>query len=180
MALKAIIFKAEMAIADMDRHYYHTHALTLARHPSETDERMMVRLLTFALHADEALQFTKGLSNHDEPDLWQKDLSGDIELWIDLGQPEEKRIRKACGRAKSVVIYCYSSNASEIWWQQNRNKLERFDNLSVIAISTDTSQQLATLAQRTMRLQCTIEDGGVWLGDHTQTVEVGLTHLKLA
>lgn len=180
MALKATIFKAELVISDMDRNYYHTHVLTLARHPSETDERMMVRLLAFALHANEALQFTKGLSTDDEPDLWQKDLGGDIELWIDLGQPEEKRIRKACARARSVVIYCYSGNAADIWWQQNRSKLERFDNLAVIAIAADASQQLATLAQRSMRLQCTIQDGGVWLGDDKQTVEVALTRWKSA
>lgn len=180
MALKATIFKAELVISDMDRNYYHTHVLTLARHPSETDERMMVRLLAFALHANEALQFTKGLSTDDEPDLWQKDLGGDIELWIDLGQPEEKRIRKACARASSVVIYCYSGNAADIWWQQNQHKLERFDNLEVIAISADTSAQLASLSQRSMRLQCTIQDGGVWLGDDKQTVEVALTRWKSA
>ena len=178
MALKATIFKAELAIADMDRHYYHTHHLTLARHPSETDERMMVRLLAFALHANEALLFTRGISTDDEPDLWQKDPGGEIELWIELGQPEEKRIRKACGRARSVVIYCYSGNAAEIWWQQNRSKLERFDNLQVVVIAADASQQLATLAQRSMRLQCTIEDGVAWIGDTSQTVEVGFTYWK--
>lgn len=178
MALKATIFKAELAIADMDRHYYHTHHLTLARHPSETDERMMVRLLAFALHANEALLFTRGLSTDDEPDLWQKDPGGEIELWIELGQPEEKRIRKACGRASSVLIYCYSGNAAEIWWQQNRSKLERFDNLQVIAIAADDSQQLATLAHRSMRLQCTIEDGVAWIGDTSQTVEVVFTYWK--
>jgi len=178
MALKATVFKAELAIADMDRHYYHTHALTLARHPSETDERMMVRLLAFALHANEALEFTKGLSTDDEPDLWQKDFSGDIELWIELGQPDEKRIRKACSRARAVSVYCYSGNAAEIWWQHNRHLLERFDRLAVAAINTDTSQHLATLAQRSMRLQCSIQDGVTWLGDDKRMVEVGLTRWK--
>jgi len=103
MALNATIFKAVLQIADMDRNYYRDHALTIARHPSETDERMMVRLLAFVLHAHEALSFGKGLSADGEPDLWQKDLTGAIELWIDVGQPDEKSIRKACGRAKQVT-----------------------------------------------------------------------------
>jgi uncharacterized protein YaeQ len=98
MALKATVVKAELQVSDMDRHYYASHNLTLAQHPSETDERLMVRLLAFALNADERLEFGKGLSSDDEPDLWRRDYTGDIELWIDLGQPDESRIRKASGR----------------------------------------------------------------------------------
>ena len=115
---KATIFKAGLQIADLDRHYYGDHALTLARHPSETDERMMVRILAFALNADERLKFSKGLCVDDEPDLWRKDLTDDIELWIDLGQPDEKRIRKACARAERVTIYAYQPRAARIWWSQ--------------------------------------------------------------
>lgn len=172
MAIKSTIFKAELQISDMDRHYYQTHALTIARHPSETDERMMVRILTFALHADEALEFTKGISTQDEPDLWQKSLSGEIELWIDLGQPDEKRIRKACGRARKVVIYTYSGNSAEIWWQQNSPALSRFDNLSVINLPVACVKELGKLAQRSMRLQCSIQDGEIWLGDENAMLQV--------
>ena len=118
MALKATIFKAELHIADMERGYYHDHALTVARHPSETDERMMVRLLAFALNADETLAFGAGLSTDDEPDLWRKDLTGSIETWIDVGLPDEKRIRKACGRADEVFVYSYGGHAAQLWWQQ--------------------------------------------------------------
>lgn len=178
MALKATIFKADLQIADMDRNYYQSHSFTLARHPSETDERLMVRLLAFALHADEALSFTKGLSTDDEPDIWLRNLSGEIELWIDLGQPDEKRIRRACGRAKQVIVYCYSSRSAAIWWEQNAGKLQRFDNLRVINILNDASKQLAELAQRNMQLQCTIQDGQVWLGDDTKSVQVDLEQWK--
>ena len=118
MATKATIYKASLQIVDLDRDYYHEHSITLARHPSETDERMMVRLLAFVQHASEDLTFTRGLSTSDEPDLWQKDLTGAIELWIELGQPDEKRIRKACGRAQKVWIYSYSGRSAEIWWEQ--------------------------------------------------------------
>src|SRR4051812_23966911 len=113
MAQSSTTYKAELAISDMDRHYYGTHALTIARHPSETEERLMVRLLAFALFADERLQFGKG-SAEDEPDLWRKDLTGDILEWIDLGQPDEQRIRKACGRARQVIVINYGGRAADI------------------------------------------------------------------
>src|SRR3990167_3534925 len=123
MCLKSTIFKAKVQVADMDRHYYNEHSLIIARHPSETDERMMVRLLAFALHANDTLSFANGLSEPDEADLWQKDFTGDIELWIDVGQPNEKLIRKACGRSKQVVIYSYGGQVADSWWSQSSNKL---------------------------------------------------------
>ena len=172
MALKATIFKAELQVADMDRGHYGTHGLTIARHPSETEERMMVRILAFALHADEALAFTKGLSTDDEPDLWQKDLTGVIELWIELGQPDERRIRKACGRAREVIVYNYGGRSAEIWWQQNGDRLEALENLRVIDLPAEGTRALAGLARRNMSLHCTIQDGQVWLADQEQTVAV--------
>ncbi len=177
MALKATIFKAELQIADMDRHYYQSHMLTIARHPSETDERMMVRLMAFARHADPALCFGKGLSDVDEPDLWKKDLTGAIDLWIEVGQPDEKRLLKACGRAAQVVVYSYSSN-SGIWWNQISNRLERARNLTVIDLSSVSSQALARLAQRNMQLQCTVQDGQLWFTDNSDTVQLDLTIMK--
>lgn len=175
MALKATIFKAELQIADMDRNYYQDHALTLARHPSETDERMMVRLLAFALHAHEALAFANGLSTSDEPDLWQKDLTGAIELWIDVGLPEEKEVRKACGRASQVCIYSYGGRVADMWWEQCRGKLEKSRNLRVFAVSAESSKALAKLAQRSMQLNCMIQDGEIWLGDKNERVLVEVT-----
>jgi uncharacterized protein YaeQ len=178
MALKATIFKAELQIADMDRHYYHDHALTLARHSSETDERMMVRLLAFALHAHETLAFGKGLSADDEPDLWQKDLTGNIETWIDVGLPDEKRVRKACGRARQVFIYSYGGRSADIWWGQNGSNLERLKNLTVLNLPVAASTALAKLAQRNLQLQCRIQDGQIWLADRNTTVEVELATVK--
>ncbi|MGB0128707.1 MAG: YaeQ family protein [Rhodocyclaceae bacterium] len=177
MALKSTIFKAELQIADMDRHYYADHVLTLARHPSETDERMMVRLLAFALHADEALAFCKGLSDADEPDLWRKDLTGAIDLWMEVGQPDERRIAKACGRARQVAVYCYGAT-SGVWWNQIDTKLARFRNLAVFSLPPAHTQALAALAQRTMRLQCSIQDGHVFLTDGTATVEIAPVTLR--
>jgi uncharacterized protein YaeQ len=178
MASNATIFKAMLQIADMDRHYYQDHALTLARHPSETDERMMVRLLAFARHAHDALVFGRGISADDEPDLWQKDLTGNIDLWIQVGQPDEKEIRRACGRAKRVCIYTYGGRGADLWWTQNREKFDRAENLTVMNLSLDASRALARLAQRNMRLQCTIQEGQIWLGDGNDAVPIELVMLK--
>ena len=172
MALKATIYKADLAIADMDRNYYADHSLTLARHPSETDERMMVRLLAFVLYAREGLTFGKGLCEDDEPDLWQKDLTGAIQLWIDVGQPDEKWLRKACNRSEAVVLVNYGGRASDVWWEQNRNALTRLDKLTVLRLPAEAGDELTRLANRTMRLQCTVQDGQVWLTDGTHTAHI--------
>ncbi|HEY1043293.1 MAG TPA: YaeQ family protein [Telluria sp.] len=171
MALKSTIYKAELSIADMDRNYYGTHLLTLARHPSETDERLMVRVLAFAVHANEALVSAKGLSDVEEPDLWQKDLTGAIDLWIEVGQPDEKRLLKAAGRSNQVMVYSYSA-ASHIWFKQIASKIDRAKNVSVINIPAEASAGLEQMAQRSMQLQCTIQDGQIWLTDGATTVEV--------
>ena len=178
MASNATIFKAALQIADMDRHYYQDHAVTLARHPSETDERMMVRLLAFALHAHEFLSFGRGVGAEDEPALWQKDLTGLIALWIEVGQPDEKTIRQACGRARQVCIYTYGGRAADQWWKQNEAGLARLQNLAVMNLPLDGSRALATLAQRTMQIHCTIQDGQVSMGDGTHTVQIDVTVLK--
>jgi uncharacterized protein YaeQ len=172
MALKATIYKADLQIADMDRNYYADHSLTLARHPSETDERMMVRLLAFVLFAREGLGFGKGLFQDDEPDLWAKDLTGAIELWIDVGLPDEKWLRKACNRADRVVLVNYGGRATDIWWEQNRNALARFDKLTVWRLPDEAGAALTALASRTMRLQCTVQDGQVWLTDGQRTAHI--------
>ncbi len=175
MALKATIFKTTLQIADMDRHYYHDHHFTIARHPSETDERMMVRLLAFALNADEQLTFTRGISTEDEPDLWQKSLSDEIELWIDLGQPDEKRIKKACARSRKVIVYCFSDRSSPVWWRQINGKLKRFHNLSVIYLQAEATRKLSGMVDRQMQLQYSIQDSEVWVSNGEESVEIAVT-----
>lgn len=180
MAIKATVFKVNLQIADMDRHYYQDHALTMARHPSETDERLMVRLLAFALHAGDYLEFGQGMTDDDEADLWQRDLTGAIEVWIDVGLPDERLIRKACGRANQVVVYCYGGRTAEMWFAQNKSQFERQKNLTVINLPPESTAALAGLTQRTMQLQCTIQDGQVWLSDGVQSVEIAREVLKPA
>jgi len=170
MALGATICKAELNIVDMDRHYYQQHSLTLAQHPSETDQRLMIRLLVFALHASESLSFTKGLSTDDEPDLWQKSLSDDIELWIELGLPSEKRLKKACGRSQQVIVYTYGS--AEIWWKQIQSQLARFKNISVYHLQPETTEILQTMKQRNLDIQVSIQDQEVTWHSEDQSLSL--------
>ena len=178
MALKATIFKAALEISDMDRQYYATHQLTLARHPSETDERMMVRLLVFGLHASERLTLGDRMSDQDIPDLFEDDLTGVREFWIDVGQPDESRLRKACGKAKKVFVYTYSGHAAEKWWSQSAETFARFRNLTVISLPAASTQQLATLATGRMSFQCVIQDGNAMLIDGATTVQIEPTILR--
>lgn len=177
MALKATIFKADLSISDMVRNHYGDHSITLARHPSENDERMMMRLLAFGLHADDALVFGNKIGNTDEPDLWKRDLTGAIDLWIDVGQPDERQVRKSCGRARQVVVYTYGGHASTVWWNQARGGLEKLGNLTVISAPADAAPELAKLAQRAMALQMTIQDGQVWVSGGSTTVSLALQTL---
>lgn len=182
MALKATIYKAQLQIADMDRPLYADHALTLALHPSETEERLLIRLLAFALQVppdDERghLQFAKGLSDADEPDLWQHDLTGQLVHWLEVGQPDDRRLVKACGRAERVTLYTYGP-AVAVWWSGIENKLTRLNNLTVWQIPSDQSQALARLAQRAMQWQLTIQDGEVWVHGDSGDVEIKPLALK--
>lgn len=171
MALKATIFKVNLNVADMDRHYYQQHALTLARHPSETDERLMVRLLAFAMYADEALAFGRGISEED-PALWKKDLTGAVELWIEVGQPREKIILKACGIAKQVVLVLYGGQTDR-WWKDNKEAFSRKTNLTVIQLPDKDTRSMASMAKRNMDLTCNIEGGHIYLisGDGNLSIE---------
>ena len=183
MALKSTVFKATVQIADMDRGLYATHALTLARHPSETDERLMARIVAFALNVpaddhDGALLVARGLADADEPDLWQTSLDGRLRHWIEVGQPaDERRLAKACGRADRVTLYCYA-NSAPIWWAAIAAKLARLSNLAVWQLPAAQSQALAALVQRTMQLQVTVQDAQLWIGDEKTSLELHPTVLK--
>lgn len=174
MALKSTIFKASIAVADIDHGYYADHVLTLARHPSENDERMMVRLAAFALHAheidtlcrgDATLAFGNGVSTPDEPDLWLRDFTGATRVWIDVGQPDEAALTKASRQAGDYAAVYAFHHAAEVWWRGIETKLTRLANLQVWRIPSADSQELAQWAQRTMQLQATVQEGALLLGD---------------
>jgi uncharacterized protein YaeQ len=181
MAIKATIYKAEIQISDIDRGVYGDYPLTIARHPSETDERLLIRLLAFALNVPAdgdhgPLDLAKDMWDPDEPSLWQKDYTGDILHWIEVGQPDEKRLLRMTARVGRVSVYSFA-NSTPIWWQGLAGKLTRCRNLTVWQIPSAQSEALATLAQRTMELQVTVQDGAIWVGDGTRSLEVSATKL---
>lgn len=174
MAPKSTVHKARLQVSDMDRGYYGGHELVLAQHPSETDERLMLRVLAFALFAHERLEFGRGLSTDDEPDLWRRDLTGLVEQWIELGQPDESRLRKACGRAREVVLLTYGGRGADLWWEKNEAALARCRNLTVLDIASADSQALAALLRRGMDLQALVQDGVVQLMQDEASLEIAL------
>lgn len=172
MALRSTVYRAELTVSDLDRHVYAQHALTVARHPSETEERLMVRLFAFALNASDTLAFGRGLSTEDEADLVETDATGAITRWIDVGLPEEKDVRKACGRAAEVVLVAYGARRVESWWEQNQAGFARLSNLSVITLSADDTVALQSMVARSMTLTCTVQEGHVWLASEAISVEL--------
>ena len=172
MATKATVYKAELEISDIDRGYYATHSLTLAQHPSENDRRLMARLIAFALFANERLEFGRGLSNEEDPDLWQRDYAGNIESWIELGQPDESAVRRACGRAQQVSLVNYSGNSAEVWWNKNAGSFARSKNLTVIDLDCGEVDLATRFLQRTMRLQVMIQESCCQLIGGGETVGI--------
>lgn len=172
MALKATVHRATLQVSDLDRHYYASHTLTLAQHPSETDARLMVRLLAFGLFANERLEFGRGLSSEGEPDLWLRSRTGDIEHWIELGQPDEADVRRACGRSRRVTVVGYSGRGFGLWWEKNAAALTRCANLGVVELPAGSAEALAALLARGMDLQCLIEEGDVQLLGESGSVAV--------
>ncbi|MGB1111205.1 MAG: YaeQ family protein [Gammaproteobacteria bacterium] len=172
MAISSTIFKCELHISDMDRNYYADHALTIARHPSENDERMMVRIVAFALLAQEGLGFGRGVSSTDEPDLWAHTDSGEIDLWVDLGQVQDKRIRQSCGKSRHVHLITYQDNAARQWWQKAQAVCAKLSNLRVTHLPDNPGKPLAALVDRNMTLNISIQDGTIWVGDDQTMIEL--------
>ncbi len=175
MALKATIYKATVNVADLDRNQFLDASLTLARHPSETQERMMLRLLAWLKYADERLQFTRGLCADDEPEAWLRNDHLGIDLWIELGCRMSGGLRKPAPRPQKWRCFTYNSRAAQIWWQQNQSKCVQFANLSVWYLDDEQLAKVSAFADRTMTLQATIQDGVIWLSDDKNNLEVNLT-----
>lgn len=171
MALKPTIYKAQVELADSDRNHFDSLTLTLAKHPSETLERMAARLLAYCLHATRGLEFTRGLSTADEPDLWQHSDSGEVEHWIEVGQPEEPRLRKACGRARKVSVYTFGKS-SDTWWKINGEAIGALPRVDVWQLAWPEIQAAADLLERTMQLNLSIVGGVIYLDNGGKSCSV--------
>jgi len=170
MATKSTVYKVELMVSDIDRNYYATHNLILAQHPSEPDRRLIARLIVFALFADERLVFGRGVSSDDEADLTRLDLTGVIEQWIELGQPDESSIRKACGRSRQVLVVNYSGNSADVWWSKNADSLAKIKNLIVLDLDPGSVDEATRLLQRSMKLSASIQEGELQLSNDTDTI----------
>ena len=179
MAIKSTVFKVQLAISDITRGYYEDHALTIAQHPSETDVRLMLRIAAFALNAHEHLQFTKGMSSQEEPDLWQIDLTGEVQHWIDLGQPTDKRIRQSCSKARIVTIYTYQRDGGSHWYKTVQETAERFEQLSVVHLRIADESMIHSILDRSMNLNCVIDDGQVMLSDGEHNLNIRTEILQM-
>lgn len=176
MAIKPTVFKMSMQIADMDRHYYNDHLLTIAQHPSETDERMMVRILAFALNANENLSFAEGIIDQNQADLWDRDHNEQVKLWVNVGLPDEKLIRKAVSRSEEVIVYTYGGRQADMWW--SKQKLMAYKNLKVINLSSEDTQSLAAIASRGMKINFTIQEGEIMVSDGATILNITPQVLK--
>lgn len=176
MALKPTIYKLRISLSDLNRNYYDTLNLTLAQHPSETLERMMVRALAYCINAQEHLVFTKGLSDIDEPDIWARTLDDQISLWIEVGEPSVERVKKACQRAKSVRIYCFNVKANT-WWEQSQRKISQL-KAAVFKFEWDSIQILASMVQRTMDFSVSISGDSAYVATEAGECEINWQTLQ--
>lgn len=177
MALKPTIFKVQLQLADSDRHHYQDYALTMAQHPSETLERMLVRLLAFALHASDQLEFTKGISTSDEPDLWAHSDDGVLQLWVEVGQPKPDRIKKALTIAKQVALYTFAKTC-DTWWSIEGANIPLSDRLIVRKLPWASLQQLAANVGRNIQWHVSIAGGEVYVDDGKQTLTISPQNLR--
>ena len=177
MALKPIIYKLRITLSDIDRNYYDTLNLTIAQHPSETLERMMVRVLAFCINSQEQLAFTKGLCAVDEPDIWVHTLDNQITLWIDVGEPAVDRIKKATRLSQTVKVYSFNSK-SNVWWDQGRAKFNELA-ASIFQFQWESVQALAALVQRTMDLSITITGDSAYVAAESGECEVSWIPLQI-
>jgi len=177
VALKPTIYKFNIALSDLDRNFYDTIDLTLALHPSETIQRMMARVVAFCINAQESLKFTKGLSEIEEPDIWLRTLDDQIALWIDVGEPDVERIKKATHKATSVKVYSFNSK-SNVWWEQSKAKFARIA-ASIYRFQWDEIQAFSAMLERTMALSMTIADDSVYITSGDGQCEIAWTRLSI-
>jgi uncharacterized protein YaeQ len=178
MAIGASIYKVDVNVANLNTHYYEDHSLTIAKHPSENVTRLMIRLVSFLANAHGALEFTKGLSTSEEPDIWQRDYSGEIIQWIELGQPELKRVRQSCGKSQKVRIYTYHENKSNEWFLKNKESFNTLNKLEITHLKVRSEESLEDLVERNMKLNCMIEENTLYLSNDNKRVEIELMKLK--
>tara|TARA_R110002072_G_scaffold534_6_gene4006 strand:- start:179115 stop:179657 length:543 start_codon:yes stop_codon:yes gene_type:complete len=172
MALGSTIYKVDINLSNFNTHYYQDFNLTMAKHPSEDEARMMYRLLAFLYCAHEDLKFTRGLSTTEEPELWQKDYTGQIIQWIDMGLPDLKRIRQACGKSQSVKVFTYHQNKAQEWYQKNKSDFEKNKKLEVYHFNVNENGPIDKFVKKSMVLSCIIEESHMYLSNDNERIGI--------
>ncbi|MCL9780071.1 YaeQ family protein [Vibrio sp. S4M6] len=172
MALKPTIYKFRIAVTDLNRDHYDNLNLTVAQHPSENNKRMLARVLAFCLNTGSSIAFTKGLSTVEEPDIWSHTLDNHIQLWIDVGEPDFERIKKASHKSEQVKIYTFNAK-SDVWWQQNQSQLTSLSKVEVYQFEHDSIEQLAQNLSRGMDLSVMVSEQSIFVDMDSGSFEIG-------
>jgi len=171
MARSSTIYRVQLELSHVDRNVYGEHQLTIARHPSETIERMLVRLIAFGLRYEEGLEFGRGVSATDEPDLWRREGDGRVIEWIEVGQPDSKRLIKASRKSRRCQLFVFGEGA-ERWREAQLGSLKAPDNLGVARIDDAFIAGLASTVDRQLKWSMTIADGTLFLTTGDTSFEV--------
>lgn len=178
MALGATVYKAQLSISDLDRNWYGQPTLTLARHPSETETRLMLRVLAWCMRAGEHLEFGRGLSAEGEPALWELDDTGAVVDWVELGAPDLRTVRKAAGKSDHVLVLAYDEARTTPWWESLKGDFSKIGKLAVVLIRDEEAEALGAMAARNMKLAVTIQDAVVWVSDDSASLQINPVWLK--
>lgn len=175
MALQATPYKIEMNLTDMDRHVYETLRFTVARHPSETEERLAVRLIAYALFYKEHLSFGRGLSDVDEPALWEKSLDDRVLHWIEVGQPDSERMTWCSRRTERFSLVAYGN--LRVWQTKELDPVRSLKNINVVGIEQGALEALAQDLPRSLNWSLMISEGELFITDERGQHEVPLQWL---
>lgn len=179
MAMNSTIYRVAYSINQMDKSYFETFDLRVARHPSENEDRMMARLVAFGLWAEEGLTFTKGLCSDKEPEIWSHNYDGSIRCWIELGEPDVKRLTRACKHAEHVHVLVYGENSVDGWWTKVKPLLHRFKNLEIVRLDPACLEVLERQCTRRMDLSLFVSDGDATLNVGEEAIPLPLTTFDL-
>lgn len=177
MAKGSRIYKVKLFISDIDRNCYEQLELTVAQHPSESDERLLARLLAFGLEYESGLAFGGGVSSTDQAPIWLRNDYEEVQHWIEIGQPDPDRLAKLNKRQPRLTLYTYGANAHR-WWHQHSPNLSKLQRLKAVQLDYDALQTLVSAMTSGFELQLNRQDEVLYLGLNDQQAEMQLAFLQ--
>jgi uncharacterized protein YaeQ len=180
MALSATVYTLDIDLADSDRGVYETLSLRVARHPSESDDYLVARILAYCLEYTEGIAFSRGgLSDPDEPPITVRDLTGALQAWIDIGAPDASRLHKACKLAPRVAVYIHK-DPTQLLRNLSGERIHRASALELYALDRQLVSELVARLERRMAFAVSINEREIYLsiGDATLTGAVARCALE--